>query len=203
MISPLIAHKKVPFFKYAQMGKSEKMNALDLLVLALVCGAIYDWWYFKSKHLKSIYALRRHARTAGMIAFAVVMYLSMRASPSHAERSVISLFGMLSKTQLPWSREGMREFDPILRMTNLPVSSSSPSSASASRKPTKRAVSETKKKYVAAQQGWTCAHCRQTLTHTYEIDHVHALEHGGSNDASNLVALCRECHGQKTAREHM
>ena len=41
------------------------------------------------------------------------------------------------------------------------------------------------------------------LSHTFEIDHKIRLEHGGGNDVTNLVALCRECHGEKTAMENM
>jgi len=63
----------------------------------------------------------------------------------------------------------------------------------------KRSVSETKKKYVAAQQGWKCGDCQRQLPAWFEVDHVIALEHGGSNHVSNLVALCRDCHGKKTA----
>jgi hypothetical protein len=63
----------------------------------------------------------------------------------------------------------------------------------------KRSVSETKKKYVAAQQGWTCGDCKRQLPAWFEVDHVIALEHGGSNHVDNLVALCRDCHGKKTA----
>jgi hypothetical protein len=70
-------------------------------------------------------------------------------------------------------------------------------------KGTKRSVSETKKKYVAFNQDWKCGHCNNKLTHTFEVDHKIRLEHGGGNDPSNLVALCRECHGQKTASENM
>jgi hypothetical protein len=70
-------------------------------------------------------------------------------------------------------------------------------------KATKRSVSETKKKYVASIQDWKCGHCNNKLTHTFEVDHKVRLEHGGGNDPSNLVALCRECHGQKTASENM
>jgi 5-methylcytosine-specific restriction endonuclease McrA len=29
------------------------------------------------------------------------------------------------------------------------------------------------------------------------------LEYGGGNDVQNLVALCRNCHGKKTAEENM
>jgi hypothetical protein len=68
---------------------------------------------------------------------------------------------------------------------------------------TKRSVSETKKKYVAANQDWKCGKCNQQLDHTFEIDHKIRLEYGGSNEVDNLVALCRNCHGKKTASENM
>ena len=71
------------------------------------------------------------------------------------------------------------------------------------KKTTKRSVSETKKKYVASQQNWQCGNCNSQLSAWFEVDHVQRLEHGGSNEVGNLVALCRECHGEKTAMENM
>ncbi len=68
---------------------------------------------------------------------------------------------------------------------------------------TRRSVSETKKKYVAAQQGWKCGDCGNPLPAWFEIDHQVRLDAGGSNHVSNLLALCRECHGKKTALENM
>ena len=62
---------------------------------------------------------------------------------------------------------------------------------------------ETKKKYVAAQQNWKCGDCGEQLNAWFEVDHKIRLEHGGGNDVQNLVALCRECHGKKTAMENM
>ena len=70
-------------------------------------------------------------------------------------------------------------------------------------KQVKRSVSETKKKYVASTQDWKCGQCKKKLTHTFEVDHKIRLDQGGSNDVTNLVALCRECHGEKTAMENM
>ena len=70
-------------------------------------------------------------------------------------------------------------------------------------KATKRSVSETKKKYVAAQQGWKCGNCAKQLPAWFEVDHKIRLEHGGSNHINNLVALCRDCHGEKTAMENL
>jgi len=68
--------------------------------------------------------------------------------------------------------------------------------------PTKRSVSESKKKFVAAEQGWKCGECKRQLPGWFEVDHKIRLEHGGSNAVDNLVALCRDCHGKKTAFEN-
>jgi hypothetical protein len=68
---------------------------------------------------------------------------------------------------------------------------------------TKRSVSETKKKYVAAQQGWNCGGCKKQLPAWFEVDHKIRLDNGGSNHVDNLVALCRDCHGKKTAFENL
>jgi hypothetical protein len=67
----------------------------------------------------------------------------------------------------------------------------------------KRSVSETKKKYVASQQNWKCKHCKCQLPAWFEVDHVKKLEYGGSNSIDNLEALCRNCHGKKTAFENL
>ena len=67
----------------------------------------------------------------------------------------------------------------------------------------KRSVSETKKKYIASQQNWKCNHCKQQLTAWFEVDHIRRLDQGGTNDVNNLVALCRNCHGEKTSMENI
>ena len=68
---------------------------------------------------------------------------------------------------------------------------------------TKRCVSETKKKFVASQQSWNCGHCQKQLPAWFEVDHKIRLDQGGSNHVDNLVALCRDCHGKKTAMENL
>ena len=67
----------------------------------------------------------------------------------------------------------------------------------------KRNVSESKKKYIASNQKWKCAHCLNLLDNTYEVDHIIALYRGGNNELNNLEALCRNCHGKKTFKEKM
>ena len=71
------------------------------------------------------------------------------------------------------------------------------------KKSTKRSVSETKKKFVASRQNWRCGNCNKQLTAWFEVDHKIRLEYGGSNHIDNLVALCRECHGEKTTMENL
>jgi len=68
---------------------------------------------------------------------------------------------------------------------------------------TKRSVSETKKKYVASKQNWTCKKCNEQLKATFEIDHKMDLQYGGTNHVDNLEALCAECHKEKTMMSNL
>ena len=52
-------------------------------------------------------------------------------------------------------------------------------------------------KRIMARDGYTCA-CGRPAT---EIDHVRNLAAGGTNDDSNLRAICRDCHKIKTDAE--
>lgn len=67
----------------------------------------------------------------------------------------------------------------------------------------KRNVSGLMKKKIAAAQGWKCGGCKSLLDETYEVDHKRALFNGGTNDESNLVALCPHCHRKKTVQERL
>ena len=88
--------------------------------------------------------------------------------------------------------------DQLLSSRNKPkVHPSSPKSRH------NRKVSPGTKKLVAAEQEWKCGHCQQLLKASYEIDHIKPLFKGGSNHRSNLMALCRNCHGEKTLSEQV
>ena len=50
---------------------------------------------------------------------------------------------------------------------------------------TKRSVSETKKKFIAANQNWICKDCNKQLPAWFEVDHVIALHNGGTNELEN------------------
>jgi len=73
-----------------------------------------------------------------------------------------------------------------------------------------RKVTESQKKRVAGRQRYTCAASVPEYTcpmkgepfdeSGYEIDHIKELRDGGTNDLSNLQALCIMCHRVKTSR---
>jgi hypothetical protein len=65
----------------------------------------------------------------------------------------------------------------------------------------KRLVSLYTKKCVAYIQKYLCAICNVLLPPEYEVDHKIPLFKGGSNDFSNLQALCPNCHRRKTMHE--
>lgn len=49
-----------------------------------------------------------------------------------------------------------------------------------------------------------CAYCKRKLgpQDDWDVDHVIALENGGTDDDSNLQVLCEWCHKPKTADDH-
>jgi hypothetical protein len=65
----------------------------------------------------------------------------------------------------------------------------------------KRTWTPLQKRQVATRQRWCCARCNNLLDHCFEVDHVHALFTGGSNDLSNAKALCACCHRLKTIED--
>ena len=52
---------------------------------------------------------------------------------------------------------------------------------------------------VAAQKG-KCANCRSRLSRGMQVDHIVPLVLGGSNDATNLQALCPTCNRRKSGK---
>ena len=73
----------------------------------------------------------------------------------------------------------------------------------------KRKVSEALKKQVAGRQryrcatipNYTCPMNNEPFDESgYDIDHIVELRSGGTNDISNLQALCPACHRVKTSR---
>ena len=57
-------------------------------------------------------------------------------------------------------------------------------------------------KQVAARQQFRCAICSRLFDdQLWDLDHIIPLFRGGSNDLSNVRALCRACHMDLSARQ--
>lgn len=56
-----------------------------------------------------------------------------------------------------------------------------------------------KRESVLLASNCMCALCK--TAEATEVDHITPLEQGGSNDESNLQALCHDCHAAKTKQE--
>jgi len=66
----------------------------------------------------------------------------------------------------------------------------------------RKKINKAVRQQVLNQQENACGACKLALTPYYEIDHIIGLQFGGTDDESNLMALCRECHGMKSIAEN-
>ena len=184
---------------------------LELLIFGITAFFIYDS-YKEGYFSKTLLSYKKYYK---MIFFAIIgigVYLLLKRNPVQGRKMLMSANNLVKF--MPIDKSSLDLLTPILDYTSTNIQNNT--SSEYTQQPTnpmnfggkktnttKRSVSETKKKYVASQQDWKCGNCKSQLNHTFEIDHRMRLEYGGSNDVSNLVALCRNCHGVKTANENM
>ena len=191
---------------------------LEIFVLGLTSFFIYNA-YNDGKYLKLLLSFKKYYTMIFYALLGVGIYLLLKRNPSQGQKMLLYANNLVKF--VPIDKSSLDMLSPIFDFTTANEGSSSHSNYnSQSHSPSfmgpmqktsehvkggssKRSVSETKKKYVAAQQDWKCGQCKSQLDHTYEIDHRIRLEYGGGNDVQNLVALCRNCHGKKTASENM
>jgi hypothetical protein len=180
----------------------------------LVCNTYYD-----GKYLKVFHSWQKEIKMSAFAFVGLSLYIFLKKNPGQSQ-SMMSHANDIIR-YMPISRSSADMLSPFLDFANqkslfqeggagnVNVARPGPKEAqmearimaSGRNNATKRSVSETKKKFVAAQQSWKCGHCDRQLPAWYEVDHIVRLEHGGSNNVDNLVALCRDCHGKKTAME--
>jgi hypothetical protein len=196
------------------------------IILFLITSAVIYNIYTEGKFLKMLYTWKKYYQMAGIVVGALFLYYVFKKNPLQA-REMIAVSNDYMK-YMPIDRNTSNMLSPILDFTRNQIggteegASSFPylnlggmkenrggetrilqSGVAGGGKATKRSVSETKKKYVAAQQNWHCGKCNKQLPAWFEVDHKVRLEYGGSNHIDNLVALCRDCHGEKTAIENL
>jgi len=187
----------------------------EIIIFGITAFLIYNS-YYDGKYTKMLLSYKKYYKMIVIGFMAICSYLTIKSNPLQTKNMLLYTNNMIK--YMPIDRSSIDIISPIFdlstRSNGFMNEMNDPSSAVLSHqqrhllsgpplKPVKRSVSETKKKYVASMQDWKCGQCNKKLTHTFEVDHKIRLEHGGGNDVTNLVALCRECHGEKTAMENM
>ena len=187
---------------------------LELFVFGITLFFIVNT-YHDGKYLKIIMTWKKYYTMAMYAFIGFSIYLLIRRNPKDTHLLCKSASNIIK--YMPIDKNSKDFMTPIFDMTNNNVFSNSYNDNmditnqpqfkrmmnSGSNNNHKRSVSETKKKYIASQQDWTCNECNEQLTAWFEVDHKIRLDQGGTNNVDNLVALCRNCHGKKTAFENM
>ena len=167
--------------------------------------------YTDGKYMKLALSWKKYYKMAGVAFGAFMLYWLIKKDPIKASSMIMASNEYIK--YMPIDRNTANMISPILDFTakqNFTGENIIPmpkrmmeSGQNLTGGKTKRSVSETKKKYVAARQNWKCGDCQSQLTAWFEVDHKIRLEYGGSNHIDNLIALCRECHGKKTTIENL
>ena len=167
-----------------------------LITAALVYNTYHDNFIFKSFH-----SYQKYYKMGLIIVLGIGFYLVIQRNPSQGINTVKALNDYINI--MPIDKNTKNLLVPFLSTNNTNMNNKGEQRMNQSSKTTKRSVSETKKKFVASNQNWKCGECKEMLKAWFEVDHKHRLDQGGTNDISNLVALCRNCHGKKTSMENI
>jgi hypothetical protein len=194
---------------------------IELLVIGITAFFIFNT-YSDGKYLKIMKSWKKYYQMAGIGFVGLSAYLFLKKHPDQSRSLLTHANGIIK--YMPIDKEASDMLAPLLDMSRQTFGGNGGSNGNMSPqerrilnsgqggtvaqtqngvKTVKRSVSETKKKYVAAQQGWNCGACKKQLPAWFEVDHKIRLDNGGSNQVDNLVALCRDCHGKKTAFENL
>ena len=189
---------------------------LEIFVLGLTAFFVYNA-YTDGKYTKILLSFKKYYKMIFYVLLGLGIYVLLKRNPNQGRNMLLYANNLVK--YMPIDKSSMDMLSPIIDFTSTNEDSSFMESVNgiysnpgfsgekrmmnSGKNGTKRSVSETKKKYVAANQDWKCGNCHSQLDHTFEIDHKVRLEYGGGNDVQNLIALCRNCHGKKTASENM
>ena len=171
---------------------------LEIFLLGLTSFFVYNT-YTDGKYTKMMMSFKKYYKMIFYAILGIGIYYILKRNPTKGKDMLLYANNYIK--YLPIDRNSMDMLSPIVPQTS--GFCSEQKVLTSGRGSTKRSVSETKKKYIASSQDWKCGNCRNQLDHTFEIDHKVRLEYGGGNDVQNLIALCRNCHGKKTASENM
>lgn len=186
------------------------------ILLFLIAGFLIANVYTDGKYLKLVLSWKKYYQMAGIAFGALMLYILIKRNPMRTKDIIVTTNDYIK--YLPIDKNTSSMISPILDFTSkssfgddsdysrpiIPVAQSRESAILTSGKgATKRVVSESKKKFVAARQNWRCSACDDQLPASFEVDHIKRLEYGGDNHIDNLRAMCRNCHGHKTLIENL
>jgi len=184
------------------------------LVIMLIAGLVMANIYTEGKYLKMALTGKKYIQMAGVAVAALCIYWLFKKNPDQAHKMLVASNEYIK--YLPVDRNTTNMISPILNFSGYGSNEFRGGGGleggsvameerirTSGRGGTKRSVSETKKKFVASSQNWRCGGCGNQLNAWFEVDHKIRLEDGGSNHVDNLMAVCRECHGKKTAMENL
>ena len=173
------------------------------LWLVVICGVVLYNIYYETNILKHFKSFKKYYKMGIVVIFGLGALKVINSTPKMGYENMKTLHQFIQ--YLPMDKNSKDMISPFFAAQNTSPNNPTQSIQKLHKygKSTKRCVSETKKKYVASLQGWKCNKCKNQITAWYEVDHKIRLEHGGTNELDNLEALCRECHGCKTAMENL
>ena len=188
---------------------------LELIIFGITAFLLYNT-YHDGKYSKFLIGWKKYIQMTTIGLVGLSLYIMIKRNPLRSKN--LLLYANNAIKYMPIDKSSIDMITPIFDFTNNGFMESANSELNpghiftgtqerriltSGTKGTKRSVSETKKKYVASNQDWKCGDCGTRLNAWFEVDHKIRLEHGGGNEVSNLIALCRDCHGKKTAMENM
>jgi hypothetical protein len=187
------------------------------LVIFVITGLLIANTYYDGKLIKILNTVKssKYLKMATFAFGGLSLYLFFKKNPENS-REFLGRANDMIKT-LPMTRDSMDLISPFLNLTNTKSftdtnqdiymnsgalsgggggggggmeSGNNPSvnrMMMSGRGTTKRSVSETKKKFVAANQNWLCGDCKRQLPAWFEVDHVIALHNGGKKTAMDRL----------------
>ena len=184
---------------------------IELLIL-LITGFLIANTYYDNKLLDKIKTWKKFYKMAFYGFTGLCIFLIIKKTPNKSYELLNNANQFIKF--MPIDKDAKNLFEPFIDLTKNSFKSTEINNynpyykqekrlLNSGKQSTKRSVSETKKKFVAAQQNWCCKDCQKQLPAWFEVDHIIKLEYGGSNSVDNLCALCRDCHGKKTAMENL
>ena len=190
---------------------------VELWILLITAFLVYNA-YHDGKYMKMLLSYKKYYTMGFYCILGLGIYLLFKRNPEQGKNMLQSAHNVVK--YMPIDKSSLEMFSPIFDFTSndgngegngggngfmqtLYGMDSGPSTPQAmhghqrmmqsGKNGSKRSVSETKKKYVAANQDWKCGHCQSQLDHTFEIDHRIRLEYGGGNDVQKLYYIIIIC----------